>query len=137
MTRRSNIALVSLIAVVGGALGYLPASAQLTPAVHQSLPFEKLVVPTTLAWSVLPPSIDPVMGTDGRIHLAYEMLFTNTAKLLSPDTTNGTVSVNSVEVVDPARDNKVVAIDQVFTAKTVLPGFVGRWSSLCVAVQRS
>ena len=117
MTRRSNIALVSLIAVVGGALGYLPASAQLTPAAHQSLPFEKLVVPTTLGWSVLPPSIDPVMGTDGRIHLAYEMLFTNTAKLLSPDTTNGTVSVNSVEVVDPARDNKVVAIDQVFTAK--------------------
>ena len=54
MTRRLNIALVSLIAVVGGALGYLPASAQLTSAAHQSLPFEKLVVPTTLAWSVLP-----------------------------------------------------------------------------------
>lgn len=82
--RRSNIALVSLIAVVGGALGYLPASAQLTPAAHESLPVEKLVVPTTLAWSVLPPSIDPVMGTDGRIHLAYEMLFTNTVKLLFP-----------------------------------------------------
>jgi Peptidase family M23 len=117
MTRRPNIALVSLIAVVGGALVYLPASAQLTPATHKSLPFEKLVVPTTLAWSVLPPSIDPVMGTDGRIHLVYEMLFTNTAKLLFPETTNGTVSVNSVEVVDPARDNKVVGIDQVFTAK--------------------
>src|SRR5260370_38299450 len=70
MTRRSNIALVSLIAVVGGALGYLPASAQLTPAAHQSLPFEKLVVPTTLAWSVLPPSIAPVLGTDGRTPLA-------------------------------------------------------------------
>ncbi len=117
MTRRLNIALGSLIAVIGGGLGSLPASAQLTPATHLSLPFEKLAVPTTLVWSVLPPSIDPVMGTDGRIHLAYEMLFTNTAKLLSPDTTNGTVSVNSVEVVDPARDNKVVGIDQVFTAK--------------------
>src|SRR6202167_4065019 len=112
MTRRSNIALVGLLAVVGGALGYVPASAQLTPAAHQSRPFEKLVVPTTLAWSVLPPSIDPVMGTDGGIHLAYEMLFTNTAKLLSPDTTNGTVTVNSVEVLDPARDNKVVGIEQ-------------------------
>ena len=117
MARRSTIAMVSLIAGVGAALGYLPASAQLTPAAHPSLPSEKLVVPTTLAWSVLPPSIDPVMGTDGRIHLAYEMLFTNTAKLLSPDTTDSTVSVNSVEVVDPARDNKVVATDQVFTAK--------------------
>ena len=63
--RRSNMALVSLIAVVGVALGYLPASAQLAPAAHQSLPFEKLVVPTTLAWSVLPQSIDPVMGTEG------------------------------------------------------------------------
>jgi hypothetical protein len=63
--RRSNIALVSPIAVVGVALGYLPASAQLAPAAHQSLRFEKLVVPTTLAWSVLPQSIDPVMGTEG------------------------------------------------------------------------
>jgi hypothetical protein len=42
--RRSNIALVSLIA------GSLEPSAKLTPEAHQSLPFEKLVVPTTLAW---------------------------------------------------------------------------------------
>jgi hypothetical protein len=115
--RRLNIALIPLIAVVGGALVYMPASAQPTPATDQSLPFERLVVPTTLAWSVLPPSIDPVVGTDGRIHLAYELLFTNTVKLLFPNTTNGTVRVDSVEVVDPAHDNKVVGINQVFTPK--------------------
>jgi len=114
--RRSNIALVSLIAVVGGVLGYLPASAQLAPAAHKSLPVEKLVVPTTLAWSVLPSSIDPVMGTDGRIHLAYEMLFTNTVKLLLPNTTNGTVRLDFVEVVDPAHDNKVVGINHVLAS---------------------
>ena len=57
------------------------------------------------------------MGTDGRIHLAYEMLFTNTVKLLFPNTTNGTVRLDSVEVVDPAHDNKVVGINHVFAAE--------------------
>ncbi len=105
--KRRLAALVCLIAVVGPPLGYVPASAQLPPAAGQRLPFEKLVVPTTFAWSVLPPSIDPVMGTDGQIHLAYEMLFTNT--------TDGTVNVDSVEVIDPARGNRVVGKNQVFT----------------------
>ena len=107
MKRRLDGALVCLIAVAGAALGCVPASAQLPPAAGQRLPFERLVVPTSMTWSVLPPSIDPVMGTDGRIHLAYEMLFTNT--------TDGTVSVDSVEVVDPARGNRVVGKNQVFT----------------------
>ncbi len=115
--RRLNIDLVLIIAVVSGALARMPASAQPTPAAGQNLPFEKLVVPTTLAWSVLPPSIDPVMGTDGRIHLAYEMLFTNTVKLLFPNTTNSAVRVDSVEVVDPAHDNKIVGINHVFGPK--------------------
>ncbi len=105
--KRRLAALVCLIAVAGAALGYVPASAQLPPAAGQRLPFERLVVPTTFAWSVLPPSIDPVMGTDGQIHLAYEMLFTNT--------TDGTVNVDSVEVIDPARGNRVVGKNQVFT----------------------
>lgn len=107
MTRRLEAALICFIAVAGVALGCVAASAQLMAADGQGLPFERLAVPTTLAWSAIPPSIDPVVGTDGRIHLAYEMLFTNT--------TGGTVSVDSVEVVDPARDNKVVGRNQVFT----------------------
>ncbi len=115
--RRLNIALVPLIAVLGGALGCPPASAQPTPAAGQNLPFERLVVPTTLAWSALPPSIDPVMGTDGRIHLAYEMLFINTVKLLFPNTAHGVVRLDSVEVIDPAHDNTVVGINHVVGPK--------------------
>jgi hypothetical protein len=107
MKRRLAAALVCLIVVAGPTLGYVPAWAQLPPPAGPRLPFERLVVPTTITWSLLPPSIDPVMGTDGRIHLAYEMVFTNT--------TDGTVSVDSVEVVDPARGNRVVGKNQVFT----------------------
>jgi hypothetical protein len=44
------------------------------------------------------------------------MLFTNTVKLLFPNTTNGTVSLDSVEVVDPAHDNKVVGTNHVFAS---------------------
>lgn len=106
MKRRLDATVICVIAVVVAALGYVPASAQ-PLAESQRLPFEKLVVRTTLTWSVLAPSIDLVMGTDGRVHLAYEMLFTNT--------TGGAVSVDSVEVVDPDHNNEVVGINRVFT----------------------
>lgn len=43
--------------------------------------------------------------------------WTNTVKLLFPNTTDGTASVGLVEVVDPADDNRVVEINHVFASK--------------------
>src|SRR5262245_8491196 len=43
---------------------------------------------------------DPVLGADGRVHLAYELLLVN----LSPSP----LTIDSVEALDPVLDGKVV-----------------------------
>jgi hypothetical protein len=57
-------------------------------------------------WSVIGPPISPVKGTDGRIHLAYELLFTNVVA--------DAVRIESVEVIDPDEEDAPVGEDRVF-----------------------
>lgn len=64
---------------------------------------------TALAWTPIGGPPVPVKGTDGRIHLAYEMLFTNLSATPA--------RVVSVEVVDPIRRNRVVGTSRVVTIK--------------------
>ncbi len=58
---------------------------------------------TGLIWSVIATPVYPVSGSDGLIHLAYEVQFTNvTATAVS-------IRIDSVEVVDPTDDNSVIS----------------------------
>jgi Peptidase family M23 len=57
-------------------------------------------------WSVIGPPVVPVKGTDGRIHLAYEILFTNVVA--------DAVRVVSVEMIDPDEDDVPVGENSVF-----------------------
>jgi hypothetical protein len=59
-----------------------------------------------VAWSVVGPPVIPVQGTDGRIHLAYEILFTNVVA--------DAVRIVSVEMIDPDEDDVPVGEDSVF-----------------------
>jgi len=72
------------------------------------LPVDPLVL-TPVVWSVIADPVVPVKGTDGRIHLAYELLFTN----LSTEPAR----IVSVEVVDPTRNNRIVGTSRVITIK--------------------
>jgi Peptidase family M23 len=56
-------------------------------------------------WSVIGPPVYPVKGTDGRIHLAYEILFTNVVA--------DAVRILSVEMIDPDEDDALVGEDSV------------------------
>lgn len=70
---------------------------------RRELPVDPVVL-TPVAWSVVSTPVYPVRGTDGRIHLAYEMLFTNLS--------TAPARLQSIEVVDPLRDNRVVGASQ-------------------------
>ncbi|MEP7270086.1 MAG: M23 family metallopeptidase [Acidobacteriota bacterium] len=67
------------------------------------------IVLTPLVWSPLVGTITPVKGTDGKIHLAYELLATNL--------TSHAVRINGIEVVDPDRNNQPVGVDRVVSFK--------------------
>lgn len=60
---------------------------------------------TPVVWSVIAAPLVPVKGTDGRIHLAYAMIFTNVS--------TAPARLESIEVVDPARNNRVVGTSRV------------------------
>ena len=62
-----------------------------------------------LVWHVLGSGIYPVKGSDGLTHLAYELMFTNVWRFPA--------TINSVEVVDPAQDNKVTGSNRVLSIK--------------------
>jgi hypothetical protein len=70
------------------------------------LPVDPLVL-TPVAWSVIATPVFPVKGTDGRTHLAYELLFTNVS--------SRPASLTAIEVVDPTRNNQVVGANKVLT----------------------
>jgi Peptidase family M23 len=59
-----------------------------------------------VVWSVVGPPVHPVKGTDGRIHLAYEILFTNVVA--------DALRLLSVEMIDPDEDDAPVGEDSVF-----------------------
>jgi hypothetical protein len=60
-----------------------------------------------LSWRLLGPPIQPVKGSDGKIHLAYVLMFTNSWK--------GAATLKSIEVVDPAHDNAVTGTNLALT----------------------
>jgi murein DD-endopeptidase MepM/ murein hydrolase activator NlpD len=62
---------------------------------------------TPALWSVLAPPLKPVAGTDSRVHLSYELLFTNVTK--------AAVRVQAVEVIDPAHPNQTLGQNLVMT----------------------
>jgi len=61
-----------------------------------------------LSWRLLGHQIQPLKGSDGMIHLAYALLFTNSW--------NRPATLKSIEVVDPAHDNAVTGANHVTTA---------------------
>lgn len=63
-----------------------------------------------LAWHLVGSGIYPVEGSDGRIHLAFVMQFTNPWSV--PTT------IQSVEVVDPSRNNQVTGTNRVLSIKS-------------------
>ncbi len=62
-----------------------------------------------VVWHLLGSGVYPVKGSDERIHLAFAMLFTNPWNL--PTT------IQSVEVVDPSRNNKPTGTNRVLSIK--------------------
>lgn len=62
-----------------------------------------------LVWHLLGSGVYPVKGSDGRIHLSFAMLFTNPWSL--PTT------IQSVEVVDPSRNNQPTGTNRVLSIK--------------------
>src|SRR4051794_1929297 len=70
---------------------------------------EQPLVITPVAWNAIAKPIHPVKGTDGRIHLAYELLFTNIS--------TRKVELKSIDVVDPTQNNRVVGTNRVVTIK--------------------
>lgn len=66
------------------------------------------LVLTPVVWSVLAPLV-PVLGTDGRVHLAYELQFTNV--------TSSPVRITSVEAVDSGSDNRIAGANRVLAIR--------------------
>lgn len=58
---------------------------------------------TAVEWTVVATPVYPVSGSDGLIHLAYEIKFANVT------TSASTVRINSLEVIDPENDNSVIS----------------------------
>jgi hypothetical protein len=75
-------------------------------AAEGQLPADPIMV-GPVVWSVLAAPIHPVNGTDGRIHLAYELHVTNASRF--------DVHITSIEALD-ARDNRVTGVNRVFSA---------------------
>src|SRR5689334_1795139 len=63
-----------------------------------------------VVWHLVGSGIYPVEGSDGRIHLAFAMQFTNS---WSTPTT-----IQSVEVVDPSRNNQLTGTNRVLSFKS-------------------
>ena len=62
-----------------------------------------------LTWSLLGTGIYPVKASDGKIHLAYTLLFTNSWPR--------SATLKTIEVVDPARGNQVTGQNKVLSLK--------------------
>ncbi len=62
-----------------------------------------------LTWRLMGDAIQPVRGSDGQMHVAYSLLFTNSW--------NRPVTLVSIEVVDPAKGNGVTGKYQVLSMR--------------------
>lgn len=77
-------------------------------AAKRDLPGDPLTH-TPIVWSVLGKTVFPVKGTDGRIHLAYELHVTNV--------TAASLRVRAIEVLDAKRGDRVTGVNQAVTIK--------------------
>jgi len=82
-----------------------PHCEQAAPARERPLPTDPLMV-GPVAWSVLAEPIHPVQGTDGRIHLQYELHLANASRY--------TVHIDSIEVLD-ARHHRATGVNKGFS----------------------
>ncbi len=62
-----------------------------------------------LSWSLMGDAIQPVQGTDGLLHLAYSLQFTNSWSRLA--------KLKSIQVVDPAKNNDGTGTNLVLTLR--------------------
>jgi Peptidase family M23 len=62
-----------------------------------------------LSWRLMGDKIQPVKGSDGLTHLAYELLFTNSW--------NRPATLKSIEVVDPGKGDAVTGTNRVLTMR--------------------
>jgi hypothetical protein len=92
MTPGSRLAAVALLAATLTSCTTVPKSVQSSPSSTTSAATTEPIVTPVLADVVAEPI--PVPATDGRVHLAYELLLTNT----SPEP----VTVDSIAVMGPA-----------------------------------
>jgi murein DD-endopeptidase MepM/ murein hydrolase activator NlpD len=85
---------------------YAPTRAQAAVATERQRPVDPIMV-GPVVWSVLAVPIHPVEGTDGRIHLVYELHVSNVSHF--------DVRIKSIEVLD-AHDNHPTGVSRVFSA---------------------
>jgi hypothetical protein len=90
-SRRPSL-LKLLKAIEHGYVGWLIGCARVIGPVREPAP-----VPTSAVCSVLGPPLIPVTTTDSRVHLSYELLFTNLTKAV--------VRVQAVKVIDLANSS--------------------------------
>jgi murein DD-endopeptidase MepM/ murein hydrolase activator NlpD len=117
VSRKVRIFASSLL--IASAFSGLPGFAQSKPDEKVSAPAAQVMktgdgerFPMTIApltWNLLGSGVYPVKGTDGRMHLAYTLLFTNSWPR--------SVTLKSIEVVDPARGNEVTGRNKVLSLK--------------------
>lgn len=62
-----------------------------------------------LTWRLVGSGIYPVNGSDGKMHLAYALMFTNSSSMAA--------TIKSVEVVDPSRGNQVTGKNRVVSIR--------------------
>src|SRR5918992_5837838 len=95
-----------LLRLVAPALATLMVLAGMPASAGEELDSpDRPAIAAPVVWSVIGAPLLPVMGTDERIHLAYEILFTN----VSP----ASVEVESVEVIDPTQDDEATGVYEV------------------------
>ncbi len=91
--------------LVGGVVARLVASEFYKPATNgDGIRYPLALSPAI--WSVLGP-IEPVSGTDGRVHLSYALQLTNHSR--------APMTVRSVQVIDPDSNNEPTGTDLVVT----------------------
>jgi len=94
------VTLVALVAIPAGAESSGEGSQETNDAVLSPLAFAPLAHP------------DPVLGSDDKVHLAYEMQVLNAS--------SASVTLTSIETLDPAKDDAVISTIDAATLPTML-----------------
>jgi hypothetical protein len=114
-----KVRIFALSVLIAFAFSASPAFAQSKPEENPNAPAAPVMktgggdrFPMTIApltWSLLGSGVYPVKGTDGKMHLAYTLLFTNSWPR--------SATLKTIEVVDPARGNEATGRNKVLSLK--------------------